>query len=116
MAKSPRRLPKSQRPDGDRRIRQAEAMARKLYLLRRLLEAGPWTLPKLAQQLAADLGIKSLSTQTIHRDLRVLRLAGIPVRFCRLRGSYLIEPTAQSGLAPMQKFLDTWSATKPPPS
>lgn len=116
MAKSARRLPKSSRPDGDRRIRQAEAMARKLYLLRRLLEPGPWTLPTLAQQLATDLGIKSLSTQTIHRDLRVLRLVGVPVRFCRLRGTYLIDPTAQTGLAPIQKFLKTWTAAKPPPS
>lgn len=116
MAKKPRRLPKSTRSDADRRVRQAETLARKLYLLRRLLEPGPWSLTKLAQQLANDLGIKSLSTQTIHRDLRVLRLIGIPVRFCRLRASYVIEPTAQDGLRPMQKFLQSWAAPKQPPS
>jgi predicted DNA-binding transcriptional regulator YafY len=69
-----------QRSDADRRIRQGDAVARKLKLLRMLTGRGLWSKKDLAETLAKECGESStFHTKTIERDMRVLSLAGIVI-------------------------------------
>jgi predicted DNA-binding transcriptional regulator YafY len=63
---------KSPRPDADRRLRQADRLARVLRMLQLLLSRGRWN----ARDIAAE---QECSERTIYRDKQVLELAGIPV-------------------------------------
>jgi predicted DNA-binding transcriptional regulator YafY len=65
---------KSPRPETDRRLRQADRLARVMRTLQLLLSRGRWN----ARDLAAE---QECSERTIHRDRLVLELAGIPVDF-----------------------------------
>jgi predicted DNA-binding transcriptional regulator YafY len=76
-----------QRADADRRIRQADRLARLLKVLERLQSRGKWD----AAAIAADLGVDE---RTVYRDLAALELAGVPwyydkvARCYRLREDY----------------------------
>ena len=74
MAK--KKLSHSPRSDTDRRIRQADAVARKLTLLRILSGRGYWDKESLAKELGECCGREPFTTKTIERDLRVLDLVG----------------------------------------
>ncbi len=73
----PKRAVPSEAPQGrsetDRRLRQADRLARILRLLQLLLSRGRWTRKDLA--LAQEC-----SERTVYRDLQVLELAGIPIQ------------------------------------
>ena len=69
-----------QRTDADRRVRQADAVARKLKLLRILTGRGLWTKNDLARELADRCEeSKPFTTKTIERDMTVLSLAGVVI-------------------------------------
>src|SRR5436190_20818280 len=65
---------KSVRTEGDRRLRQADRLARVLRSLQLLLSRGRWN----ARDIAAE---QECSERTVYRDMQVLELAGIPVEF-----------------------------------
>src|SRR5581483_8883992 len=74
---SARHLPseaRSPRPEADRRLRQADRLARVMRTLQLLLSRGRWN----ARDIAAE---QECSERTIYRDMQVLELAGIPVEF-----------------------------------
>ncbi len=66
----PKQLKKS-RPDRDRRVRQADRLARVLRVLELIQSRGRWTTKAIADEIEC-------SERTIYRDLDVLRFAGIP--------------------------------------
>lgn len=78
---------KRNRPDRDRRVRQADRMARVLKVLELIQSRGRWTTKSIAEELAC-------SERTVYRDLDVLRFAGIPYyregnqQFIRVRPDY----------------------------
>lgn len=76
---------KTGRPDADRRLRQADRLARVLRLLQLLLGRGEWN----PRTLAAE---QECSERTIYRDLCVLELAGVPWFFDQERGCYSLRP------------------------
>ena len=59
------------RPDRDRRVRQADRLARVLRVLELIQSRGRWTTKAIADEIEC-------SERTIYRDLDVLRFAGIP--------------------------------------
>ena len=65
---------KDARPDSDRRLRQADRLARVMRTLQLLLSRGRWN----ARDIASE---QECSERTIYRDMQVLELAGIPVDF-----------------------------------
>ena len=65
---------KSSRPEADRRLRQADRLARVMRTLQLLLSRGRWN----TRDIAAE---QECSERTIYRDMQVLELAGIPVEF-----------------------------------
>ena len=67
-------------------MRQCEKFARLLRLLRLLLGHGRWNARALAQELGC-------SVRTLHRDLNVLTMSGVPVTFDRHTESYHVPPT-----------------------
>ena len=67
---------KSARPEGDRRLRQADRLARVMRMLQLLLSRGRWN----ARDIAAE---QECSERTVFRDMQVLELAGIPIVFDR---------------------------------
>ncbi len=64
----------SPRPETDRRLRQADRLARIMRTLQLLLSRGRWN----ARDLAAE---QECSERTVYRDMEVLELAGIPIEF-----------------------------------
>lgn len=62
----------SSRPEVDRRLRQADRLARVLRMLQLLLGRGRWNYRDIAAE-------QECSERTVHRDREVLQLAGIPV-------------------------------------
>lgn len=64
----------SPRLETDRRLRQADRLARVMRTLQLLLSRGRWN----ARDIAAE---QECSERTIYRDMQVLELAGIPVEF-----------------------------------
>jgi predicted DNA-binding transcriptional regulator YafY len=65
---------KSPKPEADRRLRQADRLARVMRTLQLLLSRGRWN----ARDIAAE---QECSERTIYRDMQVLELAGIPIEF-----------------------------------
>ena len=63
--------PTSNRPDRERRARQANRMARILGVLRLIQSRGRWN----AAGIAAELGC---TVRTVYRDLQTLEFAGVP--------------------------------------
>ena len=62
---------KRNRSDSDRRVRQADRLARVLRVLELVQSRGRWTTKAIADELEC-------SERTVYRDLDVLRFAGIP--------------------------------------
>lgn len=62
---------KKDHPDRDRRIRQADRLARVLRVLELIQSRGRWTTKAIAEEIQC-------SERTVYRDLDVLRFAGIP--------------------------------------
>lgn len=62
---------KQNRPDRDRRVRQADRLARILRVLELVQSRGRWTTKALADEI-------DCSERTVYRDLDVLKFAGIP--------------------------------------
>ena len=75
---------KSARPDADRRLRQADRLARVMRTLQLLLTRGRWN----ARDIAAE---QECSDRTIYRDMQVLELAGIPVEFDKDDSCYRVR-------------------------
>lgn len=65
---------RSPRPEADRRLRQADRLARVMRTLQLLLSRGRWNVRDIAAE-------QECSERTIYRDMQVLELAGIPVEF-----------------------------------
>ena len=70
--------------DSDRRLRQACRVARTLDLLQTIAAGPPPSVADLARQLEC-------SERTVHRDLRTLELAGIPIWFDRDAAGYRLR-------------------------
>ena len=62
---------KRDHPDRDRRVRQADRLARILRVLELVQSRGRWTTKAIAEEIQC-------SERTVYRDLDVLRFAGIP--------------------------------------
>ncbi|MGC4004083.1 MAG: HTH domain-containing protein [Pirellulales bacterium] len=73
------------RPDPERRLRQADRLARLLRLLRLLMGSGRWD----AESLAEELGC---SRRTVHRMLQCLEMAQIPWHFDNKMQAYRLPP------------------------
>lgn len=73
------------RADADRRLRQADRLARVLRLLQFLLRKGCWNARSLAQE-------EGCSERTVYRDLSVLELAGVPWYFDDEQRCYRVRP------------------------
>lgn len=74
------------RPDPERRLRQADRLARLLRLLRCLAGSGRWD----ANSLAEELGC---SRRTVHRFMQTLELSGIPWYFDKKIQAYRLPPS-----------------------
>jgi predicted DNA-binding transcriptional regulator YafY len=78
---------KRNKPDRDRRIRQADRLARVLRVLELVQSRGRWTTKAIADELEC-------SERTVYRDLDVLKFAGIPYyregdqQFVRVRSDF----------------------------
>jgi len=79
--------PIKKRPDRDRRVRQAERLARILKILEKIQGQGWWTKKGLAELLEC-------SERTVYRDLEAIGYAGVPLevegkqKFIRVRPGY----------------------------
>ena len=78
---------KRNKPDRDRRIRQADRLARVLRVLELVQSRGRWTTKAIADEIEC-------SERTVYRDLDVLKFAGIPYyregdqQFVRVRSDF----------------------------
>ena len=78
---------KRNKPDRDRRIRQADRLARVLRVLELIQSRGRWTTKAIAEEIEC-------SERTVYRDLDVLKFAGIPYyregdqQFVRVRSDF----------------------------
>lgn len=75
---------KSPRPETDRRLRQADRLARVMRTLQLLLSRGRWN----ARDIAAE---QECSERTVYRDMGVLELAGIPIEFDQADRCYRVR-------------------------
>ncbi len=80
-----KKLPKATRSDSERRVRQADRLARLFRVLERIQGRGRWT----AKDLAAD---EECSERTIFRTLESLELAGVPWYFDDIDKCYRVRP------------------------
>ena len=71
--------------DADRRLRQADRLARILRVLQLLQSRGRWNAKSIAEEL-------EVSTRTVHRDLTVLELAGVPWTHDKQDQCYRLRP------------------------
>jgi predicted DNA-binding transcriptional regulator YafY len=76
------------RSDKDRRIRQADRLARVLRVLQLIQGRGRWNVTQIARELEC-------SERTIHRDLKVLEYAEIRLEFDKEHGCYRLLPSAR---------------------
>lgn len=81
-------LPVTTRTDADRRLRQADRIARVLRVLQMIQRPGRWDTTAIAKEIEC-------SVRTVYRDLTVLELAGVPWVFDKESGSYRVRPDFQ---------------------
>ena len=84
MTKQTKHIP-SQKADSERRLRQADRLARIMRVLQLLQSRGRWNVKSIAQELEC-------SERTIHRDLAVLELAGVPWSYDKDQQCYRLRP------------------------
>ena len=84
MTKNSKHIPSS-KPDAERRLRQADRLARVMRVLQLLQSRGRWNAASIAQELEC-------SERTIHRDLTVLELAGVPWSYDKDQQCYRLRP------------------------
>ena len=85
MAKKKKAAKRPGRSDADRRVNQADRLARVLKVLELIQGHGRWD----SSALAAELGC---SGRTVHRYLDVLKYAGIPYWYDREQRCYRVRP------------------------
>jgi len=73
------------RTDADRRVRQADRIARVWRVLQVILDSGRHDAQEIAHRLEC-------SERTVYRDLQVLETAGIPWYFDEMARSYRVRP------------------------
>jgi len=73
------------RPDAERRARQAERLARILRVLQIILRPGQWNAETIARELEC-------SERTVFRDLQTLSMAEVPWYFDEEAQSYRVRP------------------------
>jgi len=78
----------STRPDADRRLRQADRIARALRVLQLIRKPGRWDATGIARE-------QECSVRTVYRDLAVLELAGVPWTFDKETASYRLRADFQ---------------------
>jgi predicted DNA-binding transcriptional regulator YafY len=78
----------STRSDADRRVRQADRIARALRVLQFIQRPGRWDAESIARE-------QECSVRTVYRDLAVLELAGVPWTFDKETSSYRVRPDFQ---------------------
>ena len=72
------------RPDRDRRARQADRLARILSVLRLIQSRGQWNAKAIAQEL-------EVTERTVYRDLQALEFAGVPYYYDDDAQSYRVR-------------------------
>jgi predicted DNA-binding transcriptional regulator YafY len=72
------------RADRDRRVRQADRLARILSVLRLIQSRGKWNAKGIAQEL-------EVTERTVYRDLQALQFAGVPWYFDEAEQSYRVR-------------------------
>lgn len=77
--------PNRKASDAERRLRQADRLSRILRVLQLLQSRGQWN----AESIAAELEV---SKRTVHRDLTVLELAGVPWAYESEHKCYRLRP------------------------
>lgn len=80
--------PKRKKPDAERRLRQADRLARVLRVLQLIQGRGRWDTKAIAQEIEC-------SERTVYRDLAVLELAGVPWTYEKESSSYRVRPDYQ---------------------
>lgn len=78
--------PKSKRSDADRRLRQADRLARVVKILELITGRGRWNNAELAKELEC-------SERTIYRHMTVLQLAGVPWYYDDAQKCYRVNET-----------------------
>lgn len=71
-------------PDRDRRVRQADRLARILNVLRLIQSRGRWNAKAIAQEL-------EVTERTVYRDLQALEFAGVPWHFDEVEQCYRVR-------------------------
>lgn len=79
---------KYKRPDAERRLRQADRMARVLRVLQLIQGKGRWDAKAIAHEMEC-------SERTVYRDLTVLELAGVPWTFDKSSSCYRVRSDYQ---------------------
>lgn len=80
--------PNGKKPDAERRLRQADRLARVLRVLQLIQGRGRWDTKAIAQEIEC-------SERTVYRDLAVLELAGVPWTYEKESSSYRVRPDYQ---------------------
>jgi predicted DNA-binding transcriptional regulator YafY len=79
---------KGKKPDAERRLRQADRLARVLRVLQLIQGRGRWDAKSIAQEIEC-------SERTVYRDLAVLELAGVPWTYEKDTSCYRVRPDYQ---------------------
>jgi predicted DNA-binding transcriptional regulator YafY len=77
-------VPEQSRSDRDRRVRQADRLARILTVLRLIQSRGQWNAKAIAQEL-------EVTERTVYRDLQALEFAGVPWYYDSEAESYRVR-------------------------
>src|SRR5690349_7804327 len=72
------------RSDADRRTRQCQKFARLLKITRLVMGHGRWGPEDLAREVEC-------SVRTVHRDILVLSMSGIPIHFDKASQAYRVR-------------------------
>jgi predicted DNA-binding transcriptional regulator YafY len=84
MAKKNKHIPSS-KPDAERRLRQADRLARIMRVLQLLQSRGRWNAKTIAEEL-------EVVERTVHRDLQALEFAGVPWYYDQSQQCYRVRP------------------------